>query len=57
MAAAIIELLRPIQTRYAELSADPTAVTDVLRAGAVAAEAVAAKTYERAREAIGLLSP
>jgi tryptophanyl-tRNA synthetase len=56
-AAAIIELVRPIQERYAELSADPGAVEKVLRDGADKARSVASATYTRARNAMGLLPP
>jgi tryptophanyl-tRNA synthetase len=55
-AAAVIELLRPIQQRYAELSADPAVVSEILAKGAAKAQAMAAPTLARAREAIGLLS-
>jgi tryptophanyl-tRNA synthetase len=54
-AAAVLELIGPIRARYEELSADPGAVTEVLRAGAERAEAVAAVTLARAMDAIGLL--
>jgi len=53
---AVIELLRPVRTRYEELAADPEAVRATLRQGAEKAEAVAGATLARAREAIGLLS-
>ena len=56
-AEAVVELLRPVQQRYRELAADPGAVVDVLTAGAARAESVAAITYARARDAIGLLAP
>jgi len=56
-AAAIIEVVRPIQASYAELSADPATVAKILRAGAERAESVAAVTFDRARAAIGLLAP
>jgi tryptophanyl-tRNA synthetase len=39
-AAAVVELLRPIQQRYAELSADPSAVADILAKGAAKAQAM-----------------
>jgi tryptophanyl-tRNA synthetase len=54
-AAAVIELLAPIQARYAELAADPAHLHDVLRAGAITARGVAATTLARAHEAVGLL--
>ena len=55
-ADAVVELLRPVRERYAELAADPEAVRATLRRGAEKAEAVAAATLARARRAIGLLS-
>lgn len=54
-AEAVIELLRPLQQRYAELSSDPEAVRATLRQGAEKAQAVAAATLERAKKAMGLL--
>ena len=45
----MIELLRPIQARYAELAADPTALAELLAKGADAARAVAAATLDRAQ--------
>jgi tryptophanyl-tRNA synthetase len=53
-AAAVVELLRPIQTRFAELSADPTAVAELLAKGADRARAVAEVTLARAQSAVGL---
>ncbi len=55
-AEAVIELLRPVRERYADLAADPEAVRSTLRQGAQKAEAIAAVTLARARAAIGLLS-
>jgi tryptophanyl-tRNA synthetase len=55
-ADAVVELLRPVRERYAELSADPAAVRSTLSTGADKAQAVAARTLARAKEAIGLLS-
>jgi tryptophanyl-tRNA synthetase len=55
-AAAVVELLRPVRERFAELAADPEAVRATLRRGAEKAEAVASGTLARARQAIGLLS-
>jgi tryptophanyl-tRNA synthetase len=54
-AAAVVEVLRPIQARYAELSADPAAVADILAKGAAKAQSTAADTLARARNAIGLI--
>lgn len=55
-ADAVVEFLRPIQARYAELSAAPGSVTAALAAGAEKADAMAAKVLDRARRATGLLS-
>ncbi|MFL6206429.1 MAG: tryptophan--tRNA ligase [Acidimicrobiales bacterium] len=53
-AAAVIELLRPIQERHAELSADPMALGELLAKGADRAHAVAEVTLARAQQAVGL---
>jgi tryptophanyl-tRNA synthetase len=54
-AAAVIEALRPVQARYAELAADPATTAKVLQHGAEKAQEVAARTLARARDAVGLL--
>jgi tryptophanyl-tRNA synthetase len=54
-AAAVVEVLRPIRERYGALSADPAEVARVLAGGADKAQAVAAATLARAKEAMGLL--
>jgi tryptophanyl-tRNA synthetase len=54
-AEAVIEVLRPVRERYAELAADPEAVRETLRRGAGKAEVVAGATLARARGAMGLL--
>jgi len=56
-AAAVIELLRPVRERYADLAADPGAAEMVLAQGAAKARAVAADTLARAQDAVGLLRP
>ena len=56
-AEAVVELLRPIQTRFAELEADPAETSRLLKIGADKAQAIAAITLERARTNIGLLVP
>ena len=56
-AAAVIAMLAPLQSRYRELAADPGGVAQVLASGAERARGVAAKTYARARDAMGLLAP
>ena len=53
---AVIELLRPIQARYAELMADRGELTSLLRTGAAKARQVAAATLDRAHGSIGLLA-
>jgi tryptophanyl-tRNA synthetase len=54
-AAAVVETVRPIQERYAELAADPAETARLLAIGATKAEAVASVTLARAYDAIGLL--
>ncbi len=53
-ASAVIELLRPVQERYAELAGDPAGLASLLAQGAGKAQAVAAVTLERAQSAVGL---
>lgn len=55
-AEAVIELLRPIQERFAELQADPAETERLLRMGADKAEAIAADVLARAKENIGLMA-
>jgi tryptophanyl-tRNA synthetase len=55
VADAVIELLRPVRERHAQLSADPGAVESILDIGSAKAELVASATYTRASDAIGLL--
>ncbi|MFE2878425.1 tryptophan--tRNA ligase [Streptomyces roseus] len=55
VADAVVELLRPVQQRHAELAADPAAVEKVLREGAGRARALARPVVDRAYRAIGLL--
>jgi tryptophanyl-tRNA synthetase len=54
-AAAVVELLRPIQERYRELIADPSVAEKALARGAEKARAVASVTLGRAQDALGLL--
>ena len=56
-ADAVVELLRPIQARFAELEADPAETARLLKMGADKARSIAAVTLERARTNIGLLAP
>jgi tryptophanyl-tRNA synthetase len=53
-ADAVVELLAPIQARYAALASDPGFVTDTLTAGAARAAARAEPTLLRAQTAVGL---
>jgi tryptophanyl-tRNA synthetase len=54
-ADAVVELLRPVQERFAELAADPTGTAAILAKGAEKARAVAAPTLAKAQQALGLL--
>jgi tryptophanyl-tRNA synthetase len=54
-AEAVLELLRPIRERHAELAADPGHVDEVLRKGAERARGMARPTVDAAYRAIGLL--
>ncbi|MBW3649669.1 MAG: tryptophan--tRNA ligase [Actinobacteria bacterium] len=54
-AAAVVEFLRPVQTRFRELADDLGHVERVLAKGAEKAQAVAARTLHRAGSAMGLL--
>jgi tryptophanyl-tRNA synthetase len=54
-AEAVVELLRPLQARYAELAADPGTTTAILAKGAEKAQAKAGEVLARAQGAIGLL--
>ncbi|MEU5109363.1 MULTISPECIES: tryptophan--tRNA ligase [unclassified Streptomyces] len=54
-AEAVVELLRPIRARHAELCAAPSYVDGVLRAGAERARGLARPRVDAAYEAVGLL--
>jgi tryptophanyl-tRNA synthetase len=54
-AEAVVEALRPVQERFAALSADPAEVDRIIAQGAVKAQAMAAPTLARAMAAVGLL--
>ena len=54
-AEAVVEALRPVRERHAELSADPAYVEDVLRRGAERARGMARPRVDAAYEAAGLL--
>jgi tryptophanyl-tRNA synthetase len=55
VAEAVVELLRPIQARHAELAADPGEIARILDDGAHRARTIAADTLQRAKDAMGLL--
>lgn len=57
VAEAVVEVLRPVQERHAELAADPGGVERVLRAGAERARGLARPVVDRAYRNIGLLEP
>ena len=52
---AVVEMLRPIQTRYSELLSDRGELASLLRTGADKAGTVAQATLQRAYDHIGLL--
>ena len=54
-AEAVVEALRPVQARFAELAADPSATDHILRTGADKARSIASVTLDRAQRAVGLL--
>lgn len=56
-AEAVIEMLRPIQARFAELVDDPAELGRLLVRGADKARSVASVTLRRAYDAVGLLAP
>ncbi len=51
---AVAEMLRPIQTRYHELMADPAELSNLLALGKARASKIAQATLARAHSAIGL---
>jgi len=55
LAEVLVEALRPIQLRHAELSADPTELDRVLAVGRERACSVAEATLQRTRAALGFL--
>jgi tryptophanyl-tRNA synthetase len=57
VAETLIEVLRPIRERALELAGDPGAIAAALEKGAHKAHSVATPVLERARTAMGLLSP
>jgi tryptophanyl-tRNA synthetase len=57
VADAVVELLRPVRERHAQLAADPGHVEAVLRKGAGRAREIARPVVDAAYRAIGLLAP
>jgi tryptophanyl-tRNA synthetase len=57
VAEAVVAYLEPIQTRYAELSADPAEFHRRLARGADRARERASQTVRRAKDAVGFLPP
>ncbi len=57
VAEAVVELLAPVQERYAELRPDQAALEAVLAAGAAKARALAAPTLAEVRERMGIGPP
>jgi tryptophanyl-tRNA synthetase len=55
VAEAVVECLRPIQQRHAELATDPAEVARLLERGADKAREIAAPTLAKAKDAMGLL--
>jgi tryptophanyl-tRNA synthetase len=51
---AVVEGLRPLQTRYKELTADPAYIDSLLKKGADKARPIAEKTLKLVQERIGL---
>jgi len=54
LAEAVVECLRPVQERYAELTSEPGHLDKVLKAGADRAHPIAAATLNRVQRKIGL---
>ena len=54
-AEAVIEVLRPVRERYAELAKDPGAADAILRTGAAKAQILATATMTRVRDRLGLV--
>ncbi len=55
VAEAVVEMLRPIQARHAELVDDPAEVERVLKDGAARARAIAEPRLDTAKDAVGFL--
>jgi tryptophanyl-tRNA synthetase len=55
VADAVVEFIRPLQERYAELDADRGEVARILSVGADRAQSIASPFMTRVRDAVGLL--
>lgn len=55
-AEAVVEMLRPVRTRFDDYRSDPSQITAVLRRGAEHARKLADATLARAQDAMGFLS-
>lgn len=55
VAEAVVERLRPVRERYAELRKDPAAVEAILTKGADRARETAARTMDDVRQKVGIL--
>jgi tryptophanyl-tRNA synthetase len=55
VADAVVEFVRPLQARYAELERDPAEVDRIVAAGAARAGEISAPVIARVRDAAGLL--
>ncbi|PIE22042.1 MAG: tryptophan--tRNA ligase [Planctomycetota bacterium] len=53
---AVVEALRPLQTRYAEIMADPSYVDNVLHTSAQKARELCATRMEKVKEAVGFVT-
>jgi tryptophanyl-tRNA synthetase len=53
-AAALVEELRPVRERHAELAKDPAAADEILQVGAAKAREIASRTMARVKTALGL---
>ena len=54
LAEAVIEGLRPVQSRYRELTADPTYIDSLLAEGAAKIRPIAEKTLAAVKDRVGL---
>ena len=55
VAEAVVEMLRPVQERHAELADDPGEVMRILADGAQRARAISEPILQRAKDAVGFL--